>query len=820
MLAGWIARHPLRALGLGLLAGLVALPFALRVHIVADLSSMLPSGEAAFDDYREFLETFGGAESLFVGVRALPGEAVDGEDLAAAAEVLADRLSAHTAVRSARAGILPESESFFLDEVLPRAILFTDPEDDAAVRRRLEPEAIRERVRLLHEELLGPMGGVAGTLARRDPLGLAPWMAGLRDAPAGMDALTGSFLSPERDMALVVAAPASSELDVASGRRVQEALDEASAATRLETGLPIEFLAVGGPLYAVQDEAALRADLIDTGTASLLLVLVILILASGGLQVPVAALAAVGLGAVWTLGILGELRGSVTAVGVGFAAVLIGLGVDYVVHGGGEFRSRLAAGDPRERALCRTFRLTGPGILASALTTFAGFGCLAFARFRPLRELGLTVAIGIGAILVATVLAGSSLLVLMSRTGERSWSLGPAAGRLLARIARLCRAHPVPVLALAAGMSVLAGWGLARARLDPDPRRLRPESHPALAAEAALSRAFSLQFETSTLMVPGRDLGEALDRAAALRARLRDLLEEEASIQSPSDWLLLGARLRERVAAVQALPLAEAVRALRRELDADGFRVEPFEPALRSLEALARGEVPPSPPRSSWPDWLRESIREREDGAVVAIRLRLPEERWPVGPPGPVLEDLAGIAPGMALASAGRVGAALRRVALGDLSRLGGIAAAIVGVAVLLGFRGRPIPALLAVLPVLLGSLWTFGIWGTLDVPLDLFCLAVLPVMLGIGVDDGLHVLHRTRASPSGGIVSSVEGAGAAMVVTTLTTAAGFGSLYLSHVPGLRNGGTMIAVGVLLTLLVTVSVVPALAGLGERRRRG
>jgi hypothetical protein len=93
-----------------------------------------------------------------------------------------------------------------------------------------------------------------------------------------------------------------------------------------------------------------------------------------------------------------------------------------------------------------------------------------------------------------------------------------------------------------------------------------------------------------------------------------------------------------------------------------------------------------------------------------------------------------------------------------------------------------------------------------------------MPVMLGIGIDDGLHVAHGVRREPGAGVAGAVRGAGRAMVLTTLTTCAGFGSLGLSQIPGLRRGGLLIAAGVAACLLATLLVLPALEAATRRKR--
>ena len=119
---------------------------------------------------------------------------------------------------------------------------------------------------------------------------------------------------------------------------------------------------------------------------------------------------------------------------------------------------------------------------------------------------------------------------------------------------------------------------------------------------------------------------------------------------------------------------------------------------------------------------------------------------------------------------------------------------------------------LLSLAPVALGSLWTLGCWGWLDGRLDLFSLSVLPILLGIGVDDGLHAVHGARVVPGvrEGMLASVKKISRAVTLTTMTTAVGFGSLTLSSVPGLRRGGLLVAVGVVLCLAATLFVLPAL----------
>jgi len=128
---------------------------------------------------------------------------------------------------------------------------------------------------------------------------------------------------------------------------------------------------------------------------------------------------------------------------------------------------------------------------------------------------------------------------------------------------------------------------------------------------------------------------------------------------------------------------------------------------------------------------------------------------------------------------------------------------------VIVSFRGSVCDSLVALTPVVIGSICLLGFWGYLGRPIDLITLVVMPILLGIGIDDGLHAVHGTRGTSPHSLADSVSIAGRAMTLTTLTTCVGFGSLMLSHVPGLRSGGALITAGVVVCLVATLVVLPA-----------
>ncbi|HEX9944635.1 MAG TPA: MMPL family transporter [Thermoanaerobaculia bacterium] len=820
LLASAVSRHPRRLLAVTGVLTLAALLPALRFRVETDLAALLPVGAPAADDYRLFLRTFGGFEKVFVIVRSPGGRLQDPAPLTGAAERLAEILGRSPEVAAARSGLTADDERFFLTYVAPRLPLLVDHRDwKGDLARRLEPGAVHARVAQMRQALRSPAGSVAAPFFAADPLGLSEGLVDAAATALPIDPLTGSFVSRKGDAALVILTPARAEIDPEGGRALLAALDRACAEVRRGAGVPLDFKAVGGPLYAAQDEALLRGDLTRTATASGLGVAVLLLLGFGGAFIPLTILASVVAGLVWTVAAAALWLGSITVVGVGFAAALLGMGVEYGIHGGARFRQLRLAGRDAAAALDGTFRDPGPGIVSSALTTAAGLGALCLAHFRPLRELGQVLTMGVLVTLVTTVTLGAAILAVFPRRSAvsalpRLWRrFGQPA---LEGTVRFAARRPRAVLAASALLTAVSAWGVSRLSLSTDLRSLRPADHPSAAAERLLVDTFSLGLDTLTVVAPGRTLGEALDKAAAARPVLEARLGPGAEITSPADWLVQGRRLERRLRELRALPLERAADDFERELAAAGFRLEPFAPALVALRALGRGEDPNPPPREAWPRWMSELARVGPDGAAAALHVRVPlgartgtEE---------LARQLRRISPDLALASVPRVGAELRELALQDLARSSAVALALVAVVVLASMRWRVGDSLLSSLPLALGCLWTFGLWGAFGGHVDLLAISTLPVLFGTGVDLGVHAVHGGRLRPEQGIRGTIKSSGLAMILIALTTGVGFGSLGSSRVPGIRNAGTLVALGVIACLVATFLVLPAMESLFRRVR--
>jgi predicted RND superfamily exporter protein len=122
----------------------------------------------------------------------------------------------------------------------------------------------------------------------------------------------------------------------------------------------------------------------------------------------------------------------------------------------------------------------------------------------------------------------------------------------------------------------------------------------------------------------------------------------------------------------------------------------------------------------------------------------------------------------------------------------------------------------LALTPVGLGLIQLFGIMGWLNVPLNPANMIVLPLILGIGIDDGVHVVHDYRRQQ--GRYKLSASTATAVLITSLTTMMGFGSLMLAGHRGLQSLGRVLTIGVCCCLFTSIVLLPALLAWFTRHR--
>ena len=141
----------------------------------------------------------------------------------------------------------------------------------------------------------------------------------------------------------------------------------------------------------------------------------------------------------------------------------------------------------------------------------------------------------------------------------------------------------------------------------------------------------------------------------------------------------------------------------------------------------------------------------------------------------------------------------------------------LIAIAIMVFFHFRSLMAvILALIPVGIGMLWLVGLMGWRGVPFNPANIMTLPLVIGIGVTNGIHILNRYAEEGTPGILA--RSTGKAVLVSGLTAIAGFGSLILAKHRGIHSLGFIMSVGISTCMIAGLTFLPALLNLIGRWR--
>lgn len=159
-----------------------------------------------------------------------------------------------------------------------------------------------------------------------------------------------------------------------------------------------------------------------------------------------------------------------------------------------------------------------------------------------------------------------------------------------------------------------------------------------------------------------------------------------------------------------------------------------------------------------------------------------------------------------------------------QIAQTDGLRAALVAltailVVLLIDFRNLRL-AVLALLPLLLSMGSLFGIMAIVGIKFDFINIIAVPLLIGIGIDDAVHVNHRYMVEGPGSIARVVSRTGRAILLTSLTTIIGFASFIPAIMRAMRSTGIVLSIAMALAFLFSLTFHPAMLSLVfERKNR-
>ena len=739
------------------------------------------------------------------------------------------------------------------------APLFARDEDIETLEELLTPAGMRRQLEKVAAHLGVPgLGGV--DWVERDPLELRQFLLSrLQSVRRGLQFRTGSphFLSDDGSALLVRITGTVHSSDLPRVRSLVNSVRDAAEELRRsdeERWRAIRVAETGGYALNVESELTMRADLVMNIQVSIVLVLALLTLAWRNFALLLASWAALSVGIVGGWGVFSLVRDELVVLALVSGAVLVALAIDFAIHLSEPLRRGVRVRLDLE-AVVGAVRETGPSLCLAALTTVSGFVAFAAAGEGFLEDMGLLTACGIAVTFFATLTIFPAVLVLFYRPAE-SRPLDPrslpavdsSTGGWLARLAGslggASRRWPRGSAALALCVTLAAGALVALRPPEPesDLRQIHAYDSSAVETERRIEALFGSSEEPLLLLVSKEQQMCSRDEAIARGKKQLDLpaaygllddverLEHELEAASAvvADWVsplsLLPSR-HEQTRVLELLAKQDAAAVLRvfdEEIESIGFAPESFAAARQALaDLLQRGDLLTLDEISGF--GLSEDLAtmvHSTGGQVFALLSVYPQVTlWQKGDQEKVFEALdaalqrvgvVGELTGLYAASAGAAEFVVQEFLIAS-----GCALIVVVLLVFLLLRDGWL-ALCALTPVLLSCLVVSSIWSLFGFKLNFMNVGILPMILGIGIDDGIHIVTRYARHPMRDIDHALRSAGSAVILTSLTTLVAFGTLAFSVNRGLVSVGQLAACGILFAMLASLTILPGLLQLHRR----
>ena len=601
-----------------------------------------------------------------------------------------------------------------------------------------------------------------------------------------------------------------------------------------KTGLSetqIRFQHTGGHPIAVQDESITKFDIKVTLLTSLIGVLLLFFFVFRTLKI----LAFVGiplmLSLLWTIGFAGLVFQHLNILTCIFSCVLIGLGIDFAIHIINRYYDPEACALNTVQRLEISFREAGAGIFVGGVTTAAAFYAVGISDFKGFRELGYMTGTGILFCILSMMLLLPSLLVMAApQTGKEKRTIVSNFG--LKRVLETVVETPFRVLFLSTvfiGVLIYVGTGV---RFDDNLKNFRPQNNTVLNLQNKVTRWLGGSMGVVLLTVTDASETNALALNADIYQALLPLKNQGtvSGLSSIAQLMPSPDDQRRNLDYVKTNRELFSIRRIRQSFDV-ALTSYGFQPSRRYdfyfdqlAAAFSRDTLlMPSDLNSQELKRILRRFYYRGDNQFTAVTyINPPVDLWSYDETSRFRDMIAqklaenGIAAGSYhLTGANLLTGELKQLVIQNLKTSLGLA--VCGILLILWIYFRNLIYLfLSILPLAIGMAVLAGLMVVFDLDFNFLNIMVLPMIIGIGIDDGVHFTNTFRFSDASGLQQGLFQTSRAVVLTSLTTMVGFGSIALSHYPGLKSMGLVAVMGIVACLLAGIVLLPALFSLIKR----
>jgi len=478
-----------------------------------------------------------------------------------------------------------------------------------------------------------------------------------------------------------------------------------------------------------------------------------------------------------TFGVVGMVNPEVTVIFISAVALLAGLGVDYSIHLMNRFAEEHTLEDKIER-MEKTLRFTGKAVLLSTITTMIGFGSLMISSMSPIVTFGFACVIGIlFCFISAAILVPCLVLILkFEKNGRLSiW-------KKFANFTIKNRKRIIVIACFSAAMSLIV---LPQIKTDVNYTDMAPKGIPELEKLQEYSDTFGSGTNFNALLIEtdpqGLTYPEVMEAIYNMEVRMRnegitvysladklkeiyDILERESIIKELAEFVGVEKIIFDRIVK-EGLIDEDYSKTLVMVSIPIGKGIEEIETMVNKVNYIAS--------TTALPHNGRVSQLTGQDAVNVAINKKLIDEQT-------------------------------RSMVI----------ALILVLAALIVIFNSSLYGFLTMIPVFFVLMWEPGFLVALDIPLSVITISMASIMIGIGIDYGVHITQRVREGLAEGLPKrdavriAIEKTGLSLVEAAATTVAGMLSIYFVNIPSLQQFGLIIILMTSLSCIGAALILP------------
>ena len=686
------------------------------------------------------------------------------------------------------------------------------------------------------------------------------------------------MISQDKDMLLIFAQPTFTVNELDKVVEAEDSIDE--LISRVSEKYTSIFAGTTGTMALSRDEmVAINEDIYLTSLTALVLIIALFIASFRMWVAPMLAAISLTIGIIWAAGFAAITVGSLNIMTSMFSVILIGLGVDFSIHIISVYTENRAAGHTIDQALHHALLKSGNGIITGGMTTACAFLTLTVSETAGMSEFGIVAGSGVVFCMLAAIIVLPAMLSLRDKIimkfrkekykvkSPEFWFLGWV-GEAISRkpVFVLSGAFLVTVMLLYSALSITFDYnylnmepvGLTSIKLQQemeDEFDVTPDF--ALITTSSVEEARRISEASKNLKMIGMvtSISEYVPSAGQRQTRLPHIQEIYENLQDNCGITPLSEnhldeffdelyRLEDNVIELAQLAylggqdkvdekckemigdledpenntliatLVEKLTSNRRKTvqNLNLFNSH-FEPHFRQTALGMASTAPVSV------ETLPQTIRGRfvnNTGDRYLVTVYPKEQVWNLEFLEKFTKRMQKLDPRMT--GIPPIFYILTEIIADDGKLAAFLTLVVVFLFLLLDFRKLQF-ALMAMVPLIVGVIWMIGTMHLFGLQLTMVNLMGLPLIIGIGIDDGVHILHRYRVEGAGKIRTVFCSTGKAVLLTSITTMLAFGSLLFATYRGFGSLGIALVIGVGTCFLTSIIILPALLGRMESKAK-